>query len=264
MEPTVPGGVDDESEIPTDHPRYTDLITRYRIEKGIEKGITHIQGMHAEGRGSAFDYLLGEETIPSAAEACRVAAAELLLAERPVISVNGNVAALAPSETVELADTVDAGIEVNLFHRSEERIQRIIAHLEEHGGANILGMDADERIPGISHDRAPVAHEGIYRADVVVVPLEDGDRAQALREMGKREIVIDLNPLSRSPRAAHVPIVDNVVRAIPTITAYAGELDDRSTADLQELVDQFDPKAALGAAERRIRGGIGRFETEKR
>lgn len=260
MESTVPGGVDDESEIPEDHPRYTDLITRYRLEEGIEAGITHVQGMHAEGRGSAFDYLLGEETIPSADRACRVAAAELLRAERPVLSVNGNVAALVPADTVELADAADARIEVNLFHRSDERIRRIIDHLEAHGASDVLGLEADERIPGISHDRAPVSHDGIYTADVVLVPLEDGDRALALREMGKREIVIDLNPLSRSPRAAHVPIVDNVVRAMPAITTYVRELDGVSRAELDAIVDEFDPDAALAAAERRIRNGIGRFD----
>ncbi len=54
--------------------------------------------------GSAFDYLLGEETIPSADEAERVAAAHLLLADQPVLSINGNVAALVPSEMVDLAD----------------------------------------------------------------------------------------------------------------------------------------------------------------
>ena len=260
MEPTVPGGVDDESEIPEDHPRYTDLVTRYRIEAGIEAGITHLQGMHAEGRGSAFDYLLGEETIPSADEACRVAAADLLRAERPVFSVNGNVAALVPAETVELADAADAKIEVNLFHRSEDRIERIIEHLEDHGGSDILGRVADKQIPGISHDRAPVSEEGIYGADLVVVPLEDGDRARALRDMGKREIVIDLNPLSRSARAAHVPIVDNVIRAIPLITQYVRELREQPSTDLDALIEGFDPDRTLAVAERRIREGTARLD----
>lgn len=256
MEPTVPGGVDEESEIPTDHPRYTDLVTRYRIERGIERGITHLQGMHAEGRASAFDYLLGEETIPSANRAERVAAAELLLATHPVLSVNGNVAALVPDATVELAETVEATIEVNLFHRSEDRIRRIIAHLADHGAENVLGLTATETLPGLSHDRAKVARHGIYEADLVVVPLEDGDRAQALREMGKREIVIDLNPLSRSPRAAHVPIIDNVVRAMPNVIEHARDLRGQPESELQDLIDDFDPTTALDAAESAIRSGV--------
>lgn len=255
MEPTVPGGVDSEDAIPRDHPRYLDLVTRYRIERGIERGITHLQGMHAEGRGSAFDYLLGEETIPTADAAARVAAADLLLADRPVISVNGNVAALVPEETVELAAEVGATLEVNLFHRSEERIQLIIDHLQAHGAGAVEGLVADERIPGLSHDRARVSADGIHAADVVLIPLEDGDRAAALAEMGKREIVIDLNPLSRSPRTAHVPVIDNVMRAMPTITAHASELAGTDRADLEALVEEFDASKTLEAAERRIRQG---------
>ena len=40
----------------------------------------------------------------------------LLLARRPVISVNGNAAALVPGELVELSELVGAVLEVNLFH----------------------------------------------------------------------------------------------------------------------------------------------------
>ena len=258
MEPTVPGGVDDESEIPTDHPRYMDLVTRYRIEEGIELGITHIQGMHAEGRGSAFDYLLGERTIPSANRAARIAAAEMLEAEHPVISVNGNVAALVPEATAQLAGAVEARIEVNLFHRSEGRIERIIEHLEAHGASDVLGREANATIPGLSHDRAKVSRDGIGTADVVLVPLEDGDRARALRDMGKRELVIDLNPLSRSPRAAHVPIVDNVVRAMPNMTEHARDLASSTSQERQTIIESFDPSVALDDAESVIRNGIDR------
>ncbi|ELY57816.1 4-phosphopantoate--beta-alanine ligase [Natronococcus jeotgali] len=252
---TVSADVDDEEEIPEDHPRYQDLLTRHRIERGVEKGITHLQGMHAEGRGSAFDYLLGEETIPSADEAERVAAAHLLLAERPVLSINGNVAALVPGEMVELADAVDADLEVNLFNRTPERIEAIADHLREYGAEEVKGLEADARIPNLDHQRAKVDADGIYAADVVVVPLEDGDRAEALEEMGKIEIVIDLNPLSRSPRVAEVPIVDNIIRAVPNVTAHARELADADEAELRAIVDSFDRENALRTAEERIRSG---------
>ena len=255
MEPTVPGGVDSEEEIPKDHPRYSDLITRYRIEEGIGTGITHLQGMHAEGRGSAFDYLLGEETIPSADAAERAAAAELLRAAHPVISINGNVAALVPEDIVNLGEAVGAILEVNLFHRSKDRIERIISHLEAHGATDVEGSTANATIPGLKHDRAKVSEEGIAAADVVLVPLEDGDRARALREMGKREIVIDLNPLSRSPRIAHVPVVDNIIRAVPNITRHARTLADSDPTELDAIVEKFDADAHLAAAERRIREG---------
>ena len=242
-------------DLPEDHPRYESLLTRHRIEAGVEKGLTSQQGLIAQGRGESFDYLLGEETIPSADEAERAAAAQLLAADLPVLSVNGNVAALVPEEMVALANAVDADIEVNLFHRTEERMQAIADHLREHGASEVKGLTGDGEIPGLSHDRATVDADGIGAADVVVVPLEDGDRAEALAEAGKTEIVIDLNPLSRSAQTAAIPIIDNIIRAVPSMTAHANELQGADQATLTEIVDQFDPAAARSAAETAIRSG---------
>lgn len=250
---SAPPAVDHEDDIPEDHPRYEDLVTRHRIEEGVRNGITHLQGMHAEGRGSAFDYLLGEETIPSADEAERVAAAHLLLAEHPVISVNGNVAALVPRETVALSKVVGADLEVNLFNRTPERLEKIAETLRDHGATEVKGLNADARLPHLDHERAKVDADGIFEADVVLVPLEDGDRAEALQAMGKTGLVIDLNPGSRSSRVADVPIVDNVTRALPKITDHARELTDASTEELAEIVAGFDAEATLLAAEERIR-----------
>lgn len=241
--------------IPDEHPRSESLRIRHRIETGVEKGITSPQGLIAEGRGEAFDYLLGERTIESADRAERAAAAHLLLADSPVLSVNGNVAALVPDELVELADMTGAAIEVNLFNRTEERMAAIATHLREHGAAEIKGLTADARIPGLDHERAKVDADGIYAADVVCVPLEDGDRAKALAEMGKTEIVIDLNPLSRSPQVADIPIVDNLVRAIPNMTDHARDLRGTSREELESLIEEFDREAALDDAERTIRSG---------
>ena len=244
-----------EIELPEDHPRYQSLLTRHRIEEGVEKGITSKQGLIAEGRGEAFDYLLGEETIPSADEAARAAAAQLLLADHPVLSVNGNVAALVAEEIVDLADAVDADIEVNLFNRTEERMEAIAAHLREHGADEVKGLTADDRIPNLSHERAKVDADGIGAADVVVVPLEDGDRAEALADLGKTEIVIDLNPLSRSAQTAAIPIVDNIIRAVPNMTEHAVDLRETAPAELKEIVTAFDAEAALADAETAIRRG---------
>ena len=244
-----------EIELPEDHPRYQSLLTRHRIEEGVEKGITSKQGLIAEGRGEAFDYLLGEETIPSADEAARAAAAQLLLADHPVLSVNGNVAALVAEEIVDLADAVDADIEVNLFNRTEERMEAIAAHLREHGADEVKGLTADDRIPNLSHERAKVDADGIGAADVVVVPLEDGDRAEALADLGKTEIVIDLNPLSRSAQTAAIPIVDNIIRAVPNMTEHAVDLRETAPAELSEIVTAFDAEAALADAETAIRRG---------
>ncbi|WP_324759238.1 4-phosphopantoate--beta-alanine ligase [Haloarcula montana] len=242
----------EEVSVPESHPRYESLLTRHRIEAGVERGITSKQGLIAEGRGEAFDYLLGEETTDSADRAARAAAAYLLSAEHAVVSVNGNAAALVPEELVELADVTGAELEVNLFNRSRERIEAIADYLREHGAEGVKGLDADARIPGLDHERAKVDSDGIYDADVVLVPLEDGDRAEALGEMGKTELVVDLNPLSRSPQVATVPIVDNIIRAIPTITDHARELAGDPAAQ-QAAIETFDADAALADAKRRIR-----------
>ena len=242
-----------EIEVPESHPRYQSLLTRHRIEEGIKKGITSTQGLISQGRGEAFDYLLGERTIHSADEAERVAAAHLLLANHPVLSVNGNVAALVPDDFVELADVTDADLEVNLFNRTEERMQAIADHLRTHGASDVKGLTADERIPGLDHERGKVDSDGIYAADVVLVPLEDGDRAEALAAMGKTELVIDLNPLSRSPQTATVPIIDNAIRAISNITDHTRDLSDRSREELESIVEEFDREKALVEAERAIR-----------
>ncbi|MFB6282013.1 MAG: 4-phosphopantoate--beta-alanine ligase [Haloferacaceae archaeon] len=249
---------DGESGVPADHPRRESLVTRERIEAGVEAGITSRQGLVAQGRGEAFDYLLGEGTIPSADRAARAAAAQLLLAERPVLSVNGNVAALVPGEVVDLAAATGADIEVNLFHRTPDRVEAIADHLRAHGAEAVKGLAGDARIPGLSHDRARVDADGIAAADTVLVPLEDGDRAAALAALGKVEIVIDLNPLSRSARAAAIPIVDNVVRAVPNVAAHARDLADAPPDRLRETVRAFDADAARADAERTIREGIGR------
>jgi 4-phosphopantoate--beta-alanine ligase len=247
----------DHADVPEDHPRHDSLVTRHRIEAGVEQGITALQGLVAQGRGEAFDYLLGEETIPSADAAERAAAAHLLLADHPVVSVNGNVAALVPGETVELADAVGADLEVNLFNRTDERVRAIADHLRDHGATDVKGLAAAARIPGLEHERATVDADGIYDADVVLVPLEDGDRAQALRDMGKTEIVVDLNPLSRSPQTAAIPVVDNIVRAIPNVTRHAQELKEEgaSREELKRILDEFDRDEALRKAEERIRQG---------
>jgi 4-phosphopantoate--beta-alanine ligase len=244
-----------EAEIPDDHPRHDSLVTRHRIEDGVDDGITSRQGLIAQGRGEAFDYLLGERTLPSADAAARAAAAHLLLADHPVVSVNGNAAALVPSELAVLAKTVGADLEVNLFNRTEERVTAIANHLREHGATDVKGLRADARIPNLDHERGRVDADGIADADVVLVPLEDGDRASALAALGKVEIVIDLNPLSRSAQVADVPVVDNILRAVPAITTHAHEIADADHETLRRIVETFDPEDAIADAERAVRSG---------
>jgi 4-phosphopantoate--beta-alanine ligase len=228
--------------IPPSHPRRESLLVRERLVEGFREGFVAMQGLIAHGRGECFDYLIGEQTTPPALEAERAAAAALLLAEHPVISVNGNAAALAPRELVELAKTVGAKLEVNLFYRSRERELLIAEILRRNGAAEVLGVgdDASCTIPELFSERRRVSCRGIYAADVVLVPLEDGDRTEALRRMGKTVIAVDLNPLSRTSRAATITIVDNITRALPNMAKFAEELKGRPRDELSALAGGFD------------------------
>jgi len=227
-------------KIPKNHPRYQSLITRERVTNAMKKGLVHETGLIAHGRGETFDYLIGEKTIPLAKEAEKVAAALLLCAKNPVISVNGNVVSLAAKECISLANAIPAKLEVNLFHRTEERIKKIVKELKKQGAKQVYGSMADARIPGLKHDRGLCDKEGIFSADVVLVPLEDGDRCQALRNMGKTVIAIDLNPLSRTAKSANVTIVDNVVRAIPNIEKWIKKLRNEDRKTLQKIAKSWD------------------------
>src|SRR5438552_4254102 len=175
------------------------------------------EGLIAHGRGEAFDYLFGERTIAPALVAERAGAAWLLRAKRPVVSVNGNVAALSAREVVRLARSIPARIEVNLFHRSEARVRRIRQLLERVGARNVLGERPNARVPGLESKRALSHREGVYGADVVLVPLEAGDRAEALVRMEKVVISVDLYPFSRKTRTASIPVVDELSRALLNI-----------------------------------------------
>lgn len=239
------------SEIPKDHPRYASLMTREKIVEGVELGITSQQGLVAQGRGECFDYLMGEQTTDPALMAEKVAVAMLLLAKHPVLSVNGNAAALVPDSLVKLSEATGAPLEVNLFHRTEERVNRIIGHLKANGASDVLGSRADARLD-LQHSRAIVDSEGIYNADVVLVPLEDGDRCQALVEMGKNVITIDLNPLSRTSRTATVTIVDNVVRAVENMITLSHEMKGLDIAELRNLVGEYDNSRTLSDAVRQM------------
>ena len=211
-------------KIPRSHPRYTSLMTREKLVKAWKAGTVVPEGLIAHGRGEAWDYLFGEETSAPALVAEKAAAAFLVRAKRPAISVNGNVASLAAREIVHLAKAVPARIEVNLFHRSDARVRRIVRSLERAGARGVLGLHPDTRIPRLDSARALSHREGIHGADVVLVPLEDGDRAEALARMGKVVISVDLNPLSRTTLTATVPVVDELTRALPNIEKFVKEL----------------------------------------
>ncbi len=231
------------------HPRAESLRIRTCLVEGFKSGLVVLEGLAAHGRGEAFDYILGERTTKQAERAIEAAGAMLLLAKRPVISVNGNTAALVPTEIVQLAKAVNAKIEVNIFHGSTSREVAIARWLKKHGAKEVLGTDLkfSTRIKEIHSDRKKVDRRGIAAADVVVVPLEDGDRTEALKRLGKCVIAIDLNPMSRTARAADVTIVDNIVRAMPLLIKYIKHLSRDSKTKLQRIIGNFDNKANLSA-----------------
>jgi 4-phosphopantoate--beta-alanine ligase len=242
--------------IPSDHPRAKSLYTREMLVNGFRRGLVVPEGLIAHGRGEAYDYLLGECTTKTARRAINAAAALLLLSNRPVISVNGNTAALCPNAVVELAKVTGANIEVNIFYRTKEREMAIQAELELHGANKVLGVGskASTRIPELQSERRRVDPNGIYAADTVLVPLEDGDRTEALVKMNKTVITIDLNPLSRTSRAANITIVDNVVRAMPALVEAASKL--RGTKSLRKIADDFNNRKNLRESLEIIKGEV--------
>jgi len=242
-------------KISKDHPRYRSLVTRERMAAMVEEGIVSTTGLIAHGRGEAFDYLLGEATVPEADLAERAAAALLLTAERPVITVNGNTAALAAKELGELAKATGALVEINLFHRSEERLRKVCDLVEKEMGMKVLGREQDAVLEGIASDRARCTSHGLLAADVVLIPLEDGDRAEAMAKAGKKVISIDLNPLSRTTLAAEVAVVDEITRAVPNMVRWANQLRDRPE-ETRGILATFRNKDNLAGVMRRICHGL--------
>jgi 4-phosphopantoate--beta-alanine ligase len=240
-----------ENEVPADHPRAESLRIREKVIVHQKKGVVALAGLIAHGRGEAFDYLLGEKTTKNALKAIRAASSVLLLAEKPVISVNGNAAALVANDIVKLAKITGAKIEVNLFYRSADREESIKKLLEEAGATQVLGVGgkASAKIPELSSERRRVDPRGILVADAVLVPLEDGDRTEALVRMDKKVIAIDLNPLSRTAQLASITIVDNIVRAMPTLAETTEELKKKERKKkLKKIVSSFNNQENLAEA----------------
>ena len=235
------------SLIPKSHPRAKSLLIREKLVSGFDSGLVAKEGLLAQGRGEAFDYLLGEKTGKSAKSAIKAAAAQILLAKLSVISVNGNIAALCPKEIVRLAKQTGSKIEVNLFYSNEKRKNAIVKELKRNGAQEILGINSATKatLSGIDSARRIVDKNGIFVADVVVVPLEDGDRTLALRRSGKTVITFDLNPLSRTSQTANITIVDNVTRAMSLLIENCKILSKKNEKILEKILKKFDNKKNL-------------------
>jgi len=239
-------------KIPKSHPRFVSLSIREKIVKGYNDGLVAKEGLLAHGRGEAFDYLVGEKTTRTAKAAINAAAATLLSAQSPVISVNGNVAALCPKEIVQLAKATKAKIEVNLFYYDENRKKKIVKSLKKAGAKQVLGTNprSYRRIGGLDSPRRIVDKDGIFAADVVLVPLEDGDRTEALQKIGKTVITFDLNPLSRTAQTADITIVDNVIRGMRLLLSACKKSKTAKT--------NFNNKRSLSSAVSEIKNNLKR------
>jgi len=80
-----------------------------------------------------------------------------------------------------------------------------------------------------------------------LVPLEDGDRTEALKKIGKKVIAIDMNPMSRTARAADITIVDNIVRVLPHLVRAVEKFSRSGRARLHKIVSDFDNTKNLKA-----------------
>ena len=228
--------------IPKSHPRYESLKYRHKIIEGMKNLVVAEAGLIAHGRGECFDYILGEKTNKPAKEAIKAAVALLLTAEKPIISVNGNTAALVPKELTQLSQIINAPLEINLFYRKEGRIEAIKNLLEESGATDIRGVLSDKfvEIEGLESSRRFV--NSIIEGDVIFVPLEDGDRTEALKKIHKKVIAVDLNPISRTALNADITIIDNIIRVLPEMIKIGKVLKELSKKKLHKIINIFDNK----------------------
>ena len=127
----------------------------------------------------------------------------------------------------------------------------ISEEFKKYGLTRIFGIDPKNlvSIPELESNRRLVDRDGISKADVVFVPLEDGDRTIALKRMNKKVITVDLNPLSRTALSADITIVDNIVRVIPQlIKCVEFHRKHSSENDLKDLIESFDNSDGLKKA----------------
>jgi 4-phosphopantoate--beta-alanine ligase len=233
--------------IPKNHPRYESLIKREKIKNAYKEGYLSDSGMIAHGRGETFDYLIGEKTSQTSKKAIEVSVCKFLLAKNPVISINGNTTALVIDEIIQLSRIIPAKIEINLFYRTEKRVEIIKNILNEKGYFDALGTNKDNLlyIDDIKSPRATASEKGIFLADLVLIPLEDGDRTEILVNSGKEVIAIDLNPLSRTAKKANITIVDNITRVIPLMIKTVEKFKKYKKEDLRNIIKDFSNKENL-------------------
>jgi 4-phosphopantoate--beta-alanine ligase len=250
-------------DIPQSHPRYKSLTLRHQLVDGFKAGLVTDSGLIAHGRGEAFDYLYGEKTWNFAQEAIAVTSALLLQSRHPVFSINGNTAAIAGKEVIELAKALPGlTLEVNLFYHTDERSQKIADHLRGLGAIRVVESSQNSSIlSGIASARRKMNIDGMTQADLVLVALEDGDRCEALVKAGYQVVSIDLNPMSRSAQSTQVTIVDELTRALPAIGV---QLKNDRAIDPSELtvrIANYNNRKILNEAIKAIRTNFARKES---
>ena len=242
--------------INSNHPRANSLNIRENLVEGFRKGLVVPHGLISHGRGEALDYLVGEVTTKMALDSEIAAASLLLISDAPIISVNGNAASLCSLQLVRLSEITNSSLEVNLYHKSKKRSNAIADQLIKDGARKVYGVTPNRIINGIASNRRFVDKNGIYKADTVLIAIEDGDRAEALFKMGINVIAIDLNPLSRTAQKANITIVDNIVRAIPNLIAMSMDLKRKEKSHLRKIVDKFDNDRNINKSIKLIRRGF--------
>ena len=134
----------------------------------------------------------------------------------------------------------------------ESRKKRIAKSLKKAGAKQVLGTNPGSyrRISGLGSSRRIVDRDGIFAGDVILVPLEDGDRTAALKKAGKTVITFDLNPLSRTSQTADITIVDNVVRGMKLLVSACKKSKKKSS--------NFNNKKSLARAVLEIKNNLKR------
>ena len=85
-------------------------------------------------------------------------------------------------------------------------------------------------------------HSSSTHTIIILGTLEAGDSCEALVEMGKTVIVVDLNPLSRSAKMASITIVDEISRVAKNM------LNLIETNDLPDIEIEFNNNKNLQAS----------------
>ncbi len=113
-------------EISKDHPRYRSLVTREHMAEMVREGIVAPTGLIAHGRGEAFDYLMGERTTTEARGAERAAVALVAGGEEAGHHRQRERRCVWPPKAWRTwPGLTSSKVEVNLFHRSEERVEKV-------------------------------------------------------------------------------------------------------------------------------------------